>query len=71
MYFESEENIAFCRQYAAKIKRPYEVVYDPFTETVEPKKTKDVISSVADNITQELNNLHCALEKISSISVKS
>ncbi|XP_064608527.1 tyrosine 3-monooxygenase-like [Liolophura sinensis] len=59
------------RQYAAKIKRPYEVVYDPYTETIEPKKTKDVISSVADNITQELNNLRCAMEKITSISVKS
>ncbi|XP_071113625.1 tyrosine 3-monooxygenase-like [Haliotis cracherodii] len=59
------------RNFASQIKRPYEVQYDPYTQSVQLLNTKGVLHSVARNLKGQLENLQHAIDKIQAFSLDS
>ena len=52
------------RAYAATIQRPFELRYDPFTQSVEVLYTPQRIASAVNDIKDQLNNVTNALKKL-------
>ena len=57
------------RQYAANIKRPYEVRYDALTQSIQILDNQRIIQDVSRVLKGELNCLHNALSRIQSLQV--
>ncbi|KAK2147875.1 hypothetical protein LSH36_533g01049 [Paralvinella palmiformis] len=53
------------REYAHSIKRPFELHYDPYTQTVEILDTAKRISKALDDVTQQLATVNNAVRKFS------
>ncbi|XP_041355019.1 tryptophan 5-hydroxylase 1-like [Gigantopelta aegis] len=71
-YVESfEDMMDKMRNYAATIKRPYEVRYDPYTQSVQKLNSKGMLHSVARNLKGELEVLQHAIDRIQSFSLAS
>lgn len=58
-----------CRQYAAKIERPYEVRYDAYTQSIQILDHKEVIEDVARVLKADLTSLQNALAKIDNLVI--
>ena len=54
----------FHRAWSMKIPRPYQVHYNPYTQTVEVLDTQDRIINVVNNVKSDLDVLHAALKKM-------
>ena len=61
--------VIVCRQYAATVKRPYTVRYDPYTQSIQILNNKEVIQDVSRVLKGEINCLHEAMLKIECLSV--
>ncbi|KAL3883375.1 hypothetical protein ACJMK2_029647 [Sinanodonta woodiana] len=69
VYFvtESFENMMDkMRVYAASIERPYNVRYNPYTQSIETLDDKEVIRSVASNLQKELEVLNKAIQRLNT-----
>ncbi|KAK6170757.1 hypothetical protein SNE40_019070 [Patella caerulea] len=57
------------RNYAANIRRPYEVRYDPYTQTVQTLNNKDMLHSVTRDLRGELEYLERAIDRIQCLTM--
>ena len=57
------------RAYIRGIKRPYEVRYDPYTQSIQILDNKNIIQETAKLVKIELNSLNAALSRIDYLSV--
>ena len=57
------------RQFASRIKRPYEVHYDPYTQTIELLNSKGMLHQLARNLHAELDNLQRAIDRIQNVTM--
>jgi len=64
-------SICPCRRYATTMKRPYEVRYDPLTQSVNLLTSKEALTSISDNVRYQLSTLHGALSRIDHLSIPS
>ncbi len=58
-----------CRHFASTIKRPFEVRYDPYTQSVQVIDNKDTLLNLTDVIkgdVQHLRNVVARLEHLST-----
>jgi len=60
---------AMCRRYAATIKRPYEVRYEPLTQSVIVLDNKQALTNTSENVKYHLTTLHSALSRIDHVSI--
>ena len=58
------------RRYAANIRRPYDVMYDPFTQSIQVLDNKDSLVSVSQQIKSDITALGKALNKIERLTVQ-
>ncbi|WAR08198.1 TY3H-like protein [Mya arenaria] len=67
LYFVAEsfdDMMKKMKDYAAKIKRPYEVRYDPYTNSIVVLNDKAVLKTLADNIAQDTEQMTRAMAAI-------
>ena len=62
---------AICRRYAATIKRPFDVRYDPLTQSVNVLDNKEALCTISENVRYQLSTLHSALSRIDQLSIPS
>ena len=55
------------RQYAASVKRPFEVHYDPFTQTIRKLNTTQAIVDLARTTHADLTCLQNAIKRLNGI----
>ncbi len=64
---EPDDNISFhlpCRKYAKSIKRPFELSYDPFTQTVEVLDTPKQVALATRSVMERLGVINSAMDKL-------
>ncbi|XP_076466525.1 tryptophan 5-hydroxylase 1-like [Babylonia areolata] len=64
-----EEMMDKVRQFASRIKRPHEVHYDPYTQTIQPLNTKGMLHQLARTLHSELDNLQRAIDRIQNVTM--
>jgi len=57
------------RRYAATIKRPCEVRYDPLTQSVNILDSKESLTIISENVKYQLSTLHRALSRVEHLSI--
>jgi len=57
------------RTYARSIKRPYELRYDPYTQSIQVLDNKNIIHDTAKILRIELNSLNAALSRVQYLTV--
>lgn len=60
--------IYLCRAYAATIKRPFELRYEPYTESVEVMHTPARIAKAVNIVKDQLATITNALNKLNASS---
>jgi len=71
MVYVLKTGFVLCRRYAASIKRPYEVCYEPLTQSVKVLDNKEALTTITDNVRYQLSTLHSALLRIDHINIPS
>lgn len=66
----NEYGVWYFRQYAASIERPFEVYYDPYTETVQVLDSKESIQDLTRIAHAQLACLQNALRRIDSLAIE-
>nr|KAG5687097.1 hypothetical protein BaRGS_010542 [Batillaria attramentaria] len=66
-----EEMMDKMRQYTSRIKRPYEVHYDPYTQSIQLLNSKDMLHTMARSLHTELENLQRAIDRIDCLTMSS
>ncbi|XP_070191313.1 tryptophan 5-hydroxylase 1-like [Littorina saxatilis] len=64
-----EEMMDKVRQFSSRIKRPYEVHYDPFTQCIQLLNSKGMLHQLARNLHSELDNLQRAIDRIHNVTI--
>ena len=59
------------RPYISTIRRPYDVCYDPLTQSVQLLTSKESLTSISDTVRYQLSTLHDALSRIDQLSIPS
>jgi len=62
---------ALCRRYAATILRPYELRYEPLTQSVIVLDNKEALTTISDDVKHQLTTLHRALSRVDHLSIPS
>ena len=57
------------RQFASRIRRPHEVHYDPYTQTIQLLNSKGMLHQLARNLHSELDNLQRAIDRIHNVTM--
>jgi hypothetical protein len=60
----AELSFVLCRAYAAKIKRPYEVRYEPLTQSIQVLDNQATLKDMGRCLKAEVNLLHNALDRL-------
>lgn len=57
------------RQYSLRIRRPYEVHFDPYTQSVQILNSKDMLHQQTRALRTELDNLQRAIDRIQCLTM--
>ncbi|XP_025098856.1 tryptophan 5-hydroxylase 1-like isoform X2 [Pomacea canaliculata] len=64
-----EEMMDKMRQYSLRIRRPYEVHFDPYTQSVQILNSKDMLHQQTRALRTELDNLQRAIDRIQCLTM--
>lgn len=70
MTYWPSKHVCVHRHFASTIKRPFEVRYDPYTQTVQVIDNKDTLLNLTDVIKGDVQHLRNVVARLDHITTK-